>query len=81
MIKHTNVNRDDLRRLIESGEILFGGNSQLKIYGSLYCVSGKRMKRENRVFFVTEREAVLRGFRPCGKCMLREYRTWRDEII
>jgi len=32
-------------------EICFGGNRKLKIYGTLHCKLGKRMKKENRVYF------------------------------
>jgi methylphosphotriester-DNA--protein-cysteine methyltransferase len=32
------------------------------------------MKKENRVFFKTETEAISAGFRPCGHCMPIRYR-------
>ncbi|WP_343635955.1 Ada metal-binding domain-containing protein [Fluviicola sp.] len=56
----------------------FGGNKTLKIYGTLACTSGKRMKRENRVFFSDEQEAISTGFRPCGHCLKKEYLTWKE---
>jgi hypothetical protein len=45
----------DLRSKIKYQEIRFGGNKKLKIYGLLNCKSGKRMKREKRVFFSNEK--------------------------
>ncbi|HEV8513084.1 MAG TPA: Ada metal-binding domain-containing protein [Cyclobacteriaceae bacterium] len=47
----------------------FAGNAKLKIYRTLSCHSGKRMKKENRVFFESEAEAISLGFRPCRNCM------------
>lgn len=51
VIKHSNISNVELRSLIRQGKINFGGNRKLKIYGLLKCKSGKRMKKENRVFF------------------------------
>jgi methylphosphotriester-DNA--protein-cysteine methyltransferase len=76
MIKHLDINDRDLRSKIKEKEICFGGNRKLKIYGTLQCKSGKRMKRENRVFFVSEKEAIKNDFRPCGHCMKIEYKKW-----
>ena len=67
-----------LKSLIEKGQIVLGGNKQLKIYGTLSCKSGKRMKTENRVFFSSEKEAIGQGYRPCGHCMKSEYQKWKD---
>ena len=39
-----------------------------KIFGRLDCRSGKRMKKENRVFFLTLQDALEAGYRPCQKC-------------
>lgn len=39
-----------------------------KIFGRLDCKSGKRMKKENRVFFHTLEDAVKEGYRPCKNC-------------
>jgi len=69
--------RKKLRALIRNGQVKWGGNRRLKIYGTLSCSSGKRMKVENRVFFETEQEAVNTGYRPCGHCMAEEYRQWK----
>ena len=58
-----------LKELVDAGKVRFGGNKRLKIYGTLTCGSGKRMKVENRVFFDSEEEAKNAGYRPCGHCM------------
>lgn len=76
MIKHLEINDSDLRRKIKQKEICFGGNRKLKIYGTLQCKSGKRMKRENRVFFASESEAFKNGYRTCGHCMKTAYKKW-----
>jgi methylphosphotriester-DNA--protein-cysteine methyltransferase len=76
MIQHNEINDIDLRSKIQQKVICFGGNRKLKIYGTLQCKSGKRMKLENRVFFVSEKEAVKNGFRPCGHCMKTDYKKW-----
>ena len=73
MIRHSDISDSDLRSKIRKNEIPFGGNSKLKIYGVLGCASGKRMKRENRVFFTSEQEAKQNNYRPCGHCMTDEY--------
>jgi len=64
-------------RLIRSGAIRFAGNNRLKIYGTLRCSSGRRMKDDNRVFFSSEAEARAAGFRPCGNCLKHVYRLWK----
>lgn len=76
MIPHREISNSDLFIKIKQRKICLGGNRKLKIYGTLSCASGKRMKRENRVFFVSEGEAIENGFRPCGHCMKEKYQTW-----
>lgn len=76
MIRHTQIEDKKLRREIKNGTIQFGGHCQFKIYGTLNCKSGKRMKREHRVFFKTKEEALQNGYRPCGHCMRKEYSLW-----
>lgn len=66
-----------LRMLIDKGEILLGGNANLKIYGTLDCKSGMRLKVKNRVFFINEKEAIEKGYRPCGHCMREKYKLWK----
>ncbi|WP_369618523.1 Ada metal-binding domain-containing protein [Flavobacterium sp. CFS9] len=81
MLLHSKISDSDLRSKIKNEEICFGGNRKLKIYGTLKCKSGKRMKRENRVFFATEDEAEKNNFRPCGHCMKTEYQNWKNGLI
>lgn len=81
MIKHSEISDNDLHHKIRQREILFGGNRKLKIYGTLSCISGKRMKRENRVFFSLESEAIESGYRPCGHCMREKYKKWKKGLI
>ncbi len=69
-----------LKQLIDEGQISLGGNIKLKIYGTLQCKSGKRMKVQNRVFFKNEAEAVQAGYRPCGHCMREAYEFWKKSI-
>lgn len=68
MVKHTEI-KGSVFNLFRKKDIQWAGNARLKIYGKLSCWSGKRMKKENRVFFKTEAEAIKFGFRRCGHCM------------
>lgn len=77
MIKHKEITDIDLRKSIRNYKILLAGNSRLKIYGKLSCSSGKRMKKENRIFFKNETEAIQLGFRPCGHCLRKAYVNWK----
>ncbi|SFM99721.1 Metal binding domain of Ada [Chryseobacterium oleae] len=79
MEKHTEIADSDVRSKIRKKEINFGGNRKLKIYGRLYCSSGKKMKRENRVFFTSEQEALENSYRPCGHCMQEDYILWKNK--
>ena len=76
MVEHVVLSEAELCRRIRRKELAFGGNSRLKIYGTLDCKSGKRMKKENRVFFSSEKEALQYKYRPCGHCMKAEYEIW-----
>jgi len=76
MIQHIEISDTALRKQIKNGVISLGGNSILRIYGTLNCASGKRMKRINRVFFTSAQEAQKAGYRPCGQCMKKEYKKW-----
>lgn len=54
-----------------------------KIFGTLDCKSGMRMKRESRIFFATMGEAILRGYRPCKNCQpmnRSDFDTYSDII-
>ena len=60
-----------------------GGNKKLKIYGKLDCKSAlnwinKGYYLENRIFFENEEVAQELGYRPCGVCMKKEYKIWKD---
>lgn len=79
MVYHSQTSQHDLREQIRDNRICFAGNSKLKIYGTLSCASGRRMKRENRVFFSTESEAISAGFRPCGNCLRGKYLEWKEQ--
>jgi methylphosphotriester-DNA--protein-cysteine methyltransferase len=77
MMRHSTISDAALKKQIRNATIRFGGNERLKIYGTLHCRSGKRMKRDNRVFFGSEKEAVQAGYRPCGHCMKEKYDKWK----
>jgi hypothetical protein len=83
MIRHSEIGRPSfatsraLKALVDKGLVTLGGNKNLKIYGTLTCRSGKRMKVENRVFFSSGQEAIANGYRPCGHCMKKEYQEWK----
>ena len=81
MVQHKDISDVQLRTKIKEGLILFGGNKNLKIYGKLDCKSGHRMKRGNRVFFISKNEALKNNFRPCGHCMKSDYKKWKDGVI
>src|SRR5690606_36849917 len=81
MTRHSEISDNDLRSKIKQQEIRFGGNSKLKIYGTLSCKSGKKVKRENRAFFSSEKEAIANGLRPCRHCRKPKYQKWKNEVI
>lgn len=39
------------------------------------------MKRENRVFFESESEAIAMGYRPCGHCLQGLYKKWKNGFV
>jgi methylphosphotriester-DNA--protein-cysteine methyltransferase len=79
MIRHIDMSETALHKCIRQSKISFGGNSKLKIYGTLHCKSGKRMKKENRVFFGSIKEAIANGYRPCGHCMQAAYKKYKAD--
>jgi methylphosphotriester-DNA--protein-cysteine methyltransferase len=87
MIRHIDLGNDmaarqsAVRRLIHNKTIALGGNRPAKIYGTLSCASGKKMKVENRVFFQNEEEAKAAGYRPCGHCMRAKYLEWKNALF
>ncbi len=76
-IKHSEISDKKLHPKLKSRAIEFGGYMKKKIYGTLTCSSGKRMRRESRIFFTDEVEALCMGYRPCGKCMGAKYTEWK----
>ena len=82
-IEHTHLGDTEFSRLralvhlIKKGDVTVAGNRKAKIYGTLSCKSGKRLKVENRVFFTSEEEARQAGYRPCAHCLRLAYRRWR----
>jgi methylphosphotriester-DNA--protein-cysteine methyltransferase len=81
MIHHFEIDKSGLLQKIKHAEILFGGNNRLKIYGKLSYKSGKKMKKQNRVFFSSEQEALNHQYRPCGHCMKIKYEEWKRMLI
>lgn len=62
-------------KVLKNGKIVesdvpgnYAGNRPRKIFGRLDCKSGMRMKKENRVFFLTWEDAIAAGYRPCKNC-------------
>ncbi len=81
MIKHSDISNKELYQKIKRYEIVLGGNNKLKIYGTLQCKSGKRMKRENRVFFNSIKDVKQQDYKPCGHCMRSDYKKWKNGLI
>ena len=81
MTQHNNIADAELHSKIKQSDIMFGGNSNLKIYGTLHCKSGERMKKSNRVFFSSENDALEMGYRPCGHCMKSAYQAWKTHHL
>lgn len=46
----------------------YAGITTQKIFGRLTCGSGKRAKKENRIFFRIWEDAIGAGYRPCKVC-------------
>jgi len=80
MIEHKKFSPEEIRSLIRDNKITLAGNIPAKIYGTLTCSSGKRMKKEHRAFFADRHEAILAGFRPCGNCLRHEYKIWKRRM-
>lgn len=81
MLRHIDIQDGELRSKIRHGELNFAGNAGLRIYGRLSCTSGKRMKKNNRVFFNDVLDALQHGFRPCGHCLKEDFKKWKDGRI
>lgn len=78
MVAHNDISNRTLLEAVKSKNLVLGGNRNLKIYGTLKCKSGKRMLKQNRVFFTSEHEALAQGYRPCGHCMYKKYLEWKN---
>jgi len=76
MIFHKDLGDGELVSMLKNKAVMLAGNRKLKIYGTLQCKSGKGMKKENRVFFENEYDALKLGYRPCGHCLKRQYAKW-----
>jgi methylphosphotriester-DNA--protein-cysteine methyltransferase len=74
---HQQLTGAKLKKLLRTKQIVLAGNSTLKIYGLLTCSSGKRMKKENRVFFPSEAAAIKLSYRPCEHCLRGSYLQWK----
>ncbi len=81
MFAHDKIEPEALRKMIRASTITWAGNRKLRIYGRLRCPSGMRMKRQNRVFFSSEEEAIEAGYRPCGHCLRLTYHEWRNGTV
>lgn len=46
----------------------YAGWKKGKIFGRLDCKSVKKTKKENRVFFLSWKDAINFGYRLCKKC-------------
>lgn len=77
MLQHIDLSSADVRSLIRRRTIQLAGNRRLRIYGMLSCPSGKRMKIANRVFFSALLEATMAGYRPCARCLPKEYAAFQ----
>ena len=62
-------------KIIKNGKIVesqipgrYAGYRIDKIFGRLDCKSGMRMRKENRVFFLSWEDAIAEGYRPCKNC-------------
>lgn len=63
-----------------------GGNSKAKIYGRLDCTAALSAIQKfpgsyekQRVFFADEKTALAAGYRPCGRCMRKEYLEYQKD--
>ena len=61
-----------------------GGHRRSRVYGTLDCASALRWIARghyvrHRVFFADEQTAIAAGYRPCARCLPREYAQWKAE--
>ncbi len=81
MLQHSDLTDVALRAMIRNKEVTLAGNSKAMIYGKLNCRSGKKLLRQNRVFFTDEAEALRNNYRPCGHCMRTGYILFKNGPI
>jgi methylphosphotriester-DNA--protein-cysteine methyltransferase len=79
--KYTLLDRNGLR-FLSPAKGLVGGHRKLRIYGRLDCPSALRYLTkgqyvQHRVFFADAQTAVFAGYRPCARCLPREYAMWK----
>src|SRR5215213_5336586 len=81
MTLHSDISHIELRKQIRLTNLNFGANIKLKIYGKLTCWSGKKLKKANRVFFSSQKDAEDKGCRPYGHCMAIDYKNWKHSKV
>ena len=59
-----------------------GGYRKLRLYGRLDCANALRHIAnghyvKERVFFADEATAIAAGYRPCARCMAKEFGSWK----
>ena len=52
VLNHPQLTDAQLFTHLRSGRITIAGNGKTRIYGTLRCAHGRRLRRANRVFFV-----------------------------
>ena len=70
------MSEEKIYRVLKDGKIIeskipgkYAGHRPEKIFGRLDCPSGlRKMRKENRVFFLTWEDAIAAGYRPCKIC-------------
>lgn len=79
LYNHAELTDDQVRAMLKCGDIKFAGHKGYKVWGLLTCATGKKMKRENRVFFTSQEAAEKNGYRPCGSCQRAAFNRWKSQ--
>ncbi|USQ78521.1 metal-binding protein [Ornithinimicrobium faecis] len=79
--RYTLIGPDGVPRSSQTPGTL-GGYRRSRIYGRLDCPAALRAMAQggnvtHRVFFADEATAVAAGYRPCGRCLPKQYAEWR----